>query len=271
MARFPLSPTPACPPSSCFAALLAPQSGLRHCPESWRRSGRNAGLSSGGSILSIPLPPPATRPQRPVPFASLSRASPSDPQVRAALPGSAPRARLLPSRPSRGSVLSRRLAGALAHRRSARAAAATAAEAAGAGAGSAGARRAEQPWGSWSARLGYARLWGLSRLTASRGAGAGAEAGAPAGAEPGRLGAGATCLPRSAGGAGGARPLAPSCTHPGDLSASPGVRAPHSHRPRPPLPLPAACRPPFPPLPVPSPSPLSPEARSGEQKSRRAL
>lgn len=109
--------------------------------------------------------------------------------------------------------------------------------------------------GSRSTRLGDARLRGLWRLTASRGAGAGAGAGAPAGAEPGRRRAGATCLPRSAGGAGGA-PLAPSCTHPGDLSASPGVRAPHSHRPRPPRPPPSARRPPSLPSRSPPPAPL---------------
>lgn len=249
--------------------------------ESWSRSGLNVRLSSGGSVLSIawlrapgsrasaPSPAAPPRPAR-LPFWGKSLQPAGRRQVRAALPRSAPRARSLPSRAFRGSGPSSRTAGALAHRRSAQATAAAAAAAAGAGAGGAGARRARQPWGSRSARIGDARLWGLSRLTVSRGAGAGAGAGAPAGAEPGRPGTGATCLPRSSGGAGRARPLAPSCTHPGDLSASPGVRAPHSHHP----PRPPAARRPssFPSRsPPPAPSPRRPglgNKRAGERFKR---
>ena len=263
-----VSPSPQLQPARRSPALprswpLGPGSDTT---ESWSRSGLNASLSSGGSMLSIawlrvprsrasvPSSPPPPRPARLPLGKSLQPAVRR--QVRAALPRSAPRARLLPSRPSRGSGPSSRTAGALAHRRLAQATVATAAAAAGAGAGGAGARRARQPWGSRSARIGDARLWGLSRLTVSRGVGAGAGAGAPAAAEPGRLGAGATCLPRSAGGAGRARPLAPSCTHPGDLSASLGVRAPHSHHP--PRPPPAA---PLPSPPGPLPQPLLPGGR----------
>lgn len=265
LARFPLSPRQPAPlaPASLHSLPLSLGSGS--CPS----------LLPGGSVLSTPLGPPTVRPWCPLPvpirWVPPARGPRRSPRVRPSrpLPPCSPFPWLRPQPPGPD---------AFAHPRSARAAAATAAATgAGASAGRAGGaetRRAAQPWGSRSARLGDARLPGLSRLTASRGAGAGARAGAPAGAEPGRWGTGAACLLRSAGGAGGA-PLAPSCTHPGDLSASPGVRAAHSHRSRPPRPPPQPAAPLLSPLrsrsPPPAPSPRRPglgNKRAGKRFKR---
>lgn len=228
------------------------------------------------SPASVPSPRAPTRPAR-LPFSGKSLPPGVRPQVRAAL-RSASRARLLPSRPSRGSVRScpgggRPCSPSLGAGSSSGSSSGSRSRGPrGAGGRRGGAARGAAMGLSRSAWFGDARLQGLSQLTASRGAGAGAGAGAPAGAEPGQRGAGATCLPRSAGGAGGA-PLAPSCTYRGDLSASPGVRAPHSHRP--PLPSLSARRllPPFPPLrsPPPIPSPRRPglgNKRAGKRFKR---
>lgn len=253
------SPSPQLPPARLASALrlsVLLGLGLRpaRVPEPQRPESESL---LRGRVLSIPLParPPASGPSPPAPPRP-ARLPFSDksllPRVRPQGPRCSPQFRPLAPTYSPLPLPGARSAAARgAHRRSARTAAAAAAAAAGAGA----ARRAEQPWGSRSARFGDARLRGLWRLTAPRGVGAGAGAGAPAGAEPGRRRAGATCLPRSAGGAGGA-PLAPSCTHPGDLSASPGVRAPHSHRPHPPRPPPSARRPSSLPSRSPPPAPL---------------
>lgn len=80
VARSPLSPTPALPPSSCFAALLAPRSGLGSCPQLWSCSGLTDCRSLfRSSVLSILLPCPLQCPLpglRPVPLGSRSPASP---------------------------------------------------------------------------------------------------------------------------------------------------------------------------------------------------
>lgn len=280
--RFPFSPTPALPPSSRFAALLASSVRARVLPRVRKPLRIEPAFSPGAPSSASPCRPPAAQPRcplpglRPVPLGSPSWASRSR-------PGSARRSAPLSSGPPLAPASSllalpgalsaaARGAGAPAHHRSARAAAAAAAAAAGTGAraaraGGAGARRAEQPWGSLGP-LG----------SATRGSRASRGSQRPAGPAPGPV---PGLRPRPSPGSGGLGPhaclgalgarrlrhLAP----PGAICQPRPGCALRTRTARPSrLSPPAACYPPSLP-PVPSPNPLSPEARSGEQKSRQAL